>query len=250
MPEGRSHKGTVTRCSIETMAARLPKLVVPLLFLLPCVGAGDAVVSEFIETYCAVCHNPQAKAGALDLTGKLQSKLTWEKVLGKLNSGQMPPKGALLPSGEQIALVVQWIETELARVTTRPLNRLEYMNAVRDLVGISIQLTADEFDIKDDHRKTAHQIAKSHKQIFLCGHAFNQHTSACARQILTPLASRAFGRPASGPEVVGLVHLVDMAKLRGESFEAGIQIALETILVHPNFLSRSVEVPEKVGVPQ
>lgn len=144
------------------MAACLVKLVVPLLFLLPCVGApGDAVVSEFIETYCAVCHNPQAKAGALDLTGKLQSKLVWEKVRGKLTTGQMPPKGALLPSGEQVATVLQWIETELARVTARQLNRFEHTTLVRDFVGISFKLTADEFDVKENLRKVAHQIAKS-----------------------------------------------------------------------------------------
>ncbi len=75
-----------------------------------------------METYCAVCHNPQAKAGSLDLTiylkaswdAAIKDKVRWTKMLEKLTSGQMPPKGTLLPSGEQIGPVIDWIEKVLA----------------------------------------------------------------------------------------------------------------------------------------
>lgn len=83
--------------------------------------AFETAVKPFVETYCAVCHNPQAKAGSLDLTiylkwsgaAAIKDKARWTRVLEKLNSGQMPPKGALLPSGEQIAPVMDWIEKAL-----------------------------------------------------------------------------------------------------------------------------------------
>ena len=83
--------------------------------------AFETAVKPFLETYCAVCHNPQAKAGSLDLTiylresgaAAIKDKTRWTKVLEKLTSGQMPPKGALLPSGEQIAPVMDWIEKAL-----------------------------------------------------------------------------------------------------------------------------------------
>ena len=82
----------------------------------------EASVKPFVETYCAVCHNPQAMAGSLDLTVYLKvsgataikDKARWTKVLEKLNSGQMPPKGALLPSGELIGPAMDWIEKALA----------------------------------------------------------------------------------------------------------------------------------------
>ena len=84
--------------------------------------AFETAVKPFVETYCAVCHNPQAKAGSLDLTiflkrsgaAAIKDRASWTRVLEKLNSGQMPPKGALLPSGEQIAPVMDWIEKALA----------------------------------------------------------------------------------------------------------------------------------------
>ena len=85
--------------------------------------AFETSVKPFVETYCAVCHNPQAKAGSLDLTFYLKvrgaeaikDKARWTRVLEKLNSGQMPPKGALLPSGEQIGPVMDWIEKALVQ---------------------------------------------------------------------------------------------------------------------------------------
>ena len=84
--------------------------------------AFETSVKPFVETYCAVCHNPQAKAGSLDLTfylrgsgtAAIKDKARWTKVLEKLTSGQMPPKGALLPPGEQIGPVMDWIEKALA----------------------------------------------------------------------------------------------------------------------------------------
>ena len=85
--------------------------------------AFDTSVKPFVETYCAVCHNPQAKAGSLDLTfylkgsgaAAIKDKVRWTKVLEKVTSGQMPPKGALLPSGEQISPVMDWIEKALVQ---------------------------------------------------------------------------------------------------------------------------------------
>ena len=85
--------------------------------------AFDTSVKPFVETYCAVCHNPQAKAGSLDLTfylrgsgtAAIKDKARWTKVLEKLTSGQMPPKGALLPSGEEIGAAMDWIEKALVQ---------------------------------------------------------------------------------------------------------------------------------------
>ncbi len=93
----------------------------------------ESAVKPFVETYCAVCHNPQAKAGSLDLTfylkgsgaAAIKDKARWTKVLEKLNAGQMPPKGALLPSGEQIAPVMDWVEKALAGGETEPAAKSE-----------------------------------------------------------------------------------------------------------------------------
>ena len=90
-----------------------------------CYGADayESSVKPFLEKYCAVCHNPQAKAGSLDVTGFLKAsgkqaaadRRTWESIYEKLSTGQMPPKGALLPPGKELAPVLDWIEAQLGR---------------------------------------------------------------------------------------------------------------------------------------
>src|SRR5262245_63623314 len=72
---------------------------------------------------------------------------TWEKVVVKLRSRSMPPAGARRPDNATYDAVATWLETELDRAAAthlnpgRPanlhrLNRTEYANAVRDLIGI------------------------------------------------------------------------------------------------------------------
>jgi hypothetical protein len=61
---------------------------------------------------------------------------------------------------------------------------------------------------------------------------------AVAREVLGPLASRAFRRPAKPEELERFAKLVDLAMNEGESFERGIQLALEAILVSPSFIFR------------
>ena len=83
----------------------------------------EEAVKPFLEKYCAVCHNPQAKAGKFDLTPLLKQsaseaakdRKSWESIYNKISSGEMPKKGALLPSGEEIARVQSWIEEQLER---------------------------------------------------------------------------------------------------------------------------------------
>ena len=76
--------------------------------------------------------------------------------------------------------------------------------------------------------------SESYKRLFAC----SDRTPECARRILAGLAHRAYRRPATGHEVDGLVQFVSMAQKQGDSFEQGIQLALEAVLVSPHFLFR------------
>src|SRR5690606_23405916 len=64
------------------------------------------------------------------------------------------------------------------------------------------------------------------------------HELEFARERLRQLASRAYRRPVKDPELDRLVALVRMAMEDGETFERGIQLALQAILVSPHFLYR------------
>ncbi len=61
---------------------------------------------------------------------------------------------------------------------------------------------------------------------------------ALARKILRDLARRAYRRPVSDGEVAGLVKLVAMVQKEGDSFEEGLCLAIQQMLISPHFLFR------------
>ena len=118
-------------------------------------------VMPVLEARCFGCHNSQAKAGNLDLqqfrdTGLAASKLEiWKKVRDRLTSRTMPPAPAPAPSAAEAAAVLGWVDHLFAaqpvdpgRVTARRLNRVEYDNTIRDLLGVTIH-AAGEFPTDD-----------------------------------------------------------------------------------------------------
>ena len=113
---------------------------------------------ELFTQHCAECHsglNPKGEFAVASLTDDFtdkQSNERWLTVLRQLQEGSMPPKDKPRPSVRDLQFVVDWItkqvETaELARRSTegrvvmRRLNRAEYANTVRDLLGVEVDLT-------------------------------------------------------------------------------------------------------------
>lgn len=83
-------------------------------------------------------------------------------------------------------------------------------------------------------------------RIVTCRPANPGEWDSCARKIIAPIAMRAFRRPVTSAEVDRLVAITRLAKDNAGSFERGIQLALEAILVSPDFLFR-VETPRADG---
>jgi methylmalonic acid semialdehyde dehydrogenase len=123
--------------------------------------AADAAVSAGFGSdnkYCVACHNERLKTANLTLDKAVAGQLsdsaeTWEKVVVKLRSRAMPPSGNRRPDNATYDAVAAWLETELDRAAVahpnpgRPadlhrLNRTEYANAVRDLLGVEIDATS------------------------------------------------------------------------------------------------------------
>ncbi len=105
------------------------------------------------KLYCDSCHlGPKARAGvnleSLDLGNLDSNGVLWEKVLRKLRSREMPPPGAPRPDEATYAALVTAIEGERDRLadakpnpgrpTLHRLNRVEYANAIHDLLAIDI----------------------------------------------------------------------------------------------------------------
>ena len=90
-------------------------------------------------------------------------------------------------------------------------------------------------------------LPESHKRLITCKPADRAQAADCARSILRPFASRAFRRPATDDETARLVRLVEDALEQGDSFERGIQVALQAVLVSPHFLFRIELDPEPLN---
>jgi hypothetical protein len=70
-----------------------------------------------------------------------------------------------------------------------------------------------------------------------------------AKQNLRPLASRAFRRPVTEPELNRLSQIVEVAKAGGDNFETGMQLAVQAVLASPHFLYRVEASPESSAGP-
>jgi mono/diheme cytochrome c family protein len=118
-----------------------------------------------LDKYCITCHNERLKTAGLmldklDVAHVGDAAETWERVLGKLRAAEMPPPGRPRPDRDTYAVVSAVLENALdaaaaanpnpGRVAVHRLNRTEYTNAVRDLLGLEVDgkalLWADEPD--------------------------------------------------------------------------------------------------------
>jgi mono/diheme cytochrome c family protein len=87
----------------------------------------------------------------------------------------------------------------------------------------------------------------SRRRTFMCRPANARTEDACATQIITTLARRAFRRPVTSAEVTELRRYFQAGRTSGGSFDAGIQMALRRILASPKFFFRSETDPAGVA---
>jgi mono/diheme cytochrome c family protein len=86
----------------------------------------------------------------------------------------------------------------------------------------------------------------SRDRIFTCRPDAGAPAEACARRILSGLARRAYRRPVTDADVEMLLTFFRQGSVEGGSFDAGIQLALERLLVDPEFLLRVYRTPAGV----
>ena len=98
-------------------------------------------------------------------------------------------------------------------------------------------------EIGGPYAQTKGPSEESLRKIFVCGHLHGGHTPDCARKIVGNLARRAFRRPVTPQEIDRFTSLVSLAQKQGDSFEEGICLAAQGILVSPNFLFRREKDP-------
>jgi tetratricopeptide (TPR) repeat protein len=259
----------------------------------------DEQIRPVLENRCSKCHNDQQAEGGLSLAKysngekAAEDGFVWEQVAARIHRKEMPPPGHPQLTEAEIMLVEQWAESrprsafceELAteenqrqfqgHVFSRRLNRTEYSNAMRDLLGVSLTESeippqdgsgGEGFDTVGDvlFTSTAHvetylraaggaveralrldldldQSDRSQRRILtVVPQALDPEStrsdSEAARQILATFARRAWRRPIGDIEIDALEKLFQRSLENGNSFVPAITETLQAILVSPNFL--------------
>ncbi len=131
----------------------------------------DDPVRPFLKQHCIACHGAEKPKGDLRLDtlvpdfSDAANRERWLTVLKRLQAGEMPPKAKPRPAEAEVRAVSDWINGRVdtadaarraaqGRVVLRRLNRIEYENTVRDLLGTEVNLkeqlpqdgSADGFD--------------------------------------------------------------------------------------------------------
>ena len=125
----------------------------------------DRTVKPFVTQHCVECHGNETQKRELNfeamptVAALIEHRDRWETVVQKLRDREMPPADEPQPPEHLRQAAAAWIEAELARidrvtprdpgrVTARRLNRAEYNNTVRDLLGVDLR-PADDFPQDD-----------------------------------------------------------------------------------------------------
>ena len=113
----------------------------------------------FVDKYCVTCHNARTKfpaEGPVNLDAAHFDDLmghadTWERVIRKLGVRAMPPPGAPRPTEAEYAAFTGWLSASLdhtwegrstpGRFVVHRLNRVEYANAIRDLLAVDLDVS-------------------------------------------------------------------------------------------------------------
>lgn len=130
----------------------------------PAADSAEGVRALF-KTYCLECHAGEKPEGRVNLSKLLDQGTTpgnrkrWVRVMDNVEGGTMPPDDYPQPADDEVEALRAWVEAALekvdcgqvvdpGRVTIRRLNRTEYNNTIRDLVGIDFH-PADDFPSDD-----------------------------------------------------------------------------------------------------
>ena len=115
--------------------------------------------------------------------------------------------------------------------------RFDEAQAVLDKIPLN-GVRVNNVEVGGPYSQVNTPSAVSAGKIYTCGHKQGGHQPACVRRIMTDLAARAFRRPVTSREIDPYVALVHEAQEKESSFEEGLAVGIQAILVSPDFLFR------------
>ena len=234
-------------------------------------------IRPLLDMYCGGCHGAKKQAGGINLSGfdtavSIQrDQATWRKVVTQIHESAMPPENKPQPTPEQREKLVHWLQQTLdnfeenavardpGRKIIHRLNRLEYNNTVRDLLGVTSN-PADKFPadggggggfdntadtlfippiLMERYLEAADEILNEAPPERIFGtRPPKKQSPAEARLLIERFAGRAYRRPVEKAEIDRLMKLFENAMQRGARFEEAVKLSLKAVLVSPHFLFR------------
>lgn len=267
-------------------------------------------IRPILEKYCFECHGPEKHKGDLILTTYTnytqvtEARETWQKVLEMVQAFEMPPKGKKELNFGDHGKLLRWLRRlpkperpdcdQIASdrtanfykgyVMSRRLNRAEYHNTMRDLLGVELHLEhllpadgggGEGFDTSGNALFTSSihiekylaaaeyameavlpakpstldpKFEQARSRMLVAVPSRKLPSREAARQIIGAFARKAFRRPVTQEETERLLSFFDRAQKRGDRFVPSVRLALTAVLVSPHFLFLTEPEPGKEGV--
>ena len=217
------------------------------------------------DSKCSSCHGPIETSAKIGSTAsRIASAIDSQNQMAGLKT--LPVNDIRLISlalTSEIPVLTCNSASDVGHVTIHRLNNVEYKNTIRDLLGVTSDVTfpSDEYggnfnnnarvlsitpthiskyyDAAEAAVNTAFASATAKAKLISC----NAADQACRSQVLSRFLGRAFRRPATSGELTTALNTVGVATAEGDSAEAGIKLAMTAALVSPKFLYRFPENP-------
>ena len=241
----------------------------------------EVSVAPFLAKHCAACHSgDEAEAGvAFDrytVSANVQKEYDlWDKAARLIRDRQMPPPEQTQPTAGELIAVDAAIQAELAtfdctteqqagRVTLRRLNKAEYNNTIRDLIGLDLKL-ADDFPSDDvgngfdnigdvlslspvlleKYLMAAQSVAdqvfadpQARARVLVHVAQTNGDRIDVARRNVRDFAARAYRRPLTEGEQARLFDIMKFAYEQDSSMDEIFRTVVAAVLSNPHFLFR------------
>lgn len=268
-------------------------------------------IRPILEKHCYECHGEEKQKGDVKLSMFTEySQVTaerelWQRVLEQVQAFEMPPKGGKreLNFGNHGKLL-RWLRRlpkpekadcdQIASdrtanfykgyVMSRRLNRAEYQNTMRDLLGVELHLEellpadgggGEGFDttgnalftssihiekylaaaehaleavLPDKPKNLTTEFKQARERILVAQPSRKLPARDAARTIVQTFARRAFRRPVTDEEVDRMLVLYDRAAKCGDDFVPSVRFALKSVLISPHFLFLAEPEPADFGV--
>ena len=217
-------------------------------------------IAPFVQKHCTRCHGEKRKKAGVTFEYAVKApanttfRALWKRALASVKAHDMPPGEEPKPDLEERRVFIDWVAglkhlspRDPGEFVIRRLNRVEYGNTLRELLGVDPAIAAElpeevlgaGFSNSVSPLLMEKYLAAAHEAIRQApadGLRRLLDESAPPREVARSIARRAFRRPPTEPELDVLLRAHALAKEKVRSSPDALRFMLKAALVSPQFL--------------